>query len=422
MKGPGYGFAELGINCVEIFLRLHLLVFYTEHVGMNSALAGLALGLAIFWDAIIDPIVGYYSDRVRMRRGERYSFLPWGFLLLSFSVLGILHPPVLKNAWSQFFFLLLFSLLVNTAYTALSVPYSALVGDLSQDERERARLIGWRLAFANLGAIFGIAVPSYFIIAKEADPYAQTAWVIVGLLAIGTSISWLTARTYNKPVTQTVAHAKFSLVSHLKNKHFMPLAAAYFVANMGLTFNSSLALYYYRQRLRLSEEEIRTVLLSFLVVFTLSIPLWLFLVRFVAKRKALMGGVFILGISASLIYPLLPSQRLLWTLIFASGVIGALVGSAVLLESLLTDIVKEEEVRTGRDELGLYFGIWRMIGKISRGLALAVTGQILAWARVEDGESSFVRLSFAIGPLTGCFFIGSVLILWRLSIHRTPLN
>ncbi|WP_413612629.1 MFS transporter [Bdellovibrio sp. HCB-110] len=422
MKGVGYGFAELGINCVEIFLRLHLLVFYTDHVGLNSSLAGLALGLAIFWDAIIDPIVGHYSDRLRMRRGERYSLLPWGFLFLSLSILGLLNPPFLKGVWSQFCYLLFFSLLVNTAYTTLSVPYSAIVGDLASGEHERSRLIGWRLAFGNIGAIFGIAIPSYFLISREYKPYGVTAWMIVALLALGTFVSWFTARKFNRPPPKDSKEGGFSLTMPIKNKRFMPLLAAYFIANMGLTFNSSLALYFYRLRLKFSEEQVSLVLLVFLLVFTLSIPLWVYSVRFVSKRNALMAGVFVLGLTATFIYPFLPPKDVMWTLFFASGISGALVGSAVLLESLLTDIVKDEEVRTGKDELGLYFGVWKMIGKISRGLALAVTGQILAWARVDDPENSYFRLSLAFGPLVGCFFIGAVVILWKLSNEGSALK
>lgn len=202
----------------------------------------------------------------------------------------------------------------------------------------------------------------------------------------------------------------------------MPLLAAYLVANMGLTFNSSLALYFYRLRLKLSEEDIRTVLLLFLVVFTISIPAWIYLVKFVSKRKALMSGVLALGVTTAIVYPFLPAGNLMWTLIFASTIGGFLVGSAVLLESLLTDIVKAEEQRTGRDELGLYFGVWKMVGKISRGLALAVTGQILAWAHVSSPGASYFRLSLAFGPLVGGFFILAVVILWKLSNERSLLN
>ncbi|UXR64363.1 MFS transporter [Bdellovibrio bacteriovorus] len=422
MKGFGYGFAELGINCVEIFLRLHLLVFYTQEVGLSSSWAGLALGLSIFWDALIDPLIGYYSDRVRSRRGERYSFLPWGLVFLSVSIMGLLNPPPMASMTSKFFYLLIFSLLVNTAYTCLSVPYSALVGDLARDSEERSRLIGWRLAFGNLGAIFGIAVPGYFLIARDSKPYAQTAWMIVGLLGIGTLVSWLTALKYNRPLTEGKTAAKFSMWQPLRNKNFAPLLLAYFVANIGLTFNSSVALYFYREALEFSETEITAVLLLFLLAFTLSIPGWLYLIRYVPKRRALMWGVFLLGMVSSFIYPILPVAQVGWALLWASLVGGMLVGSAVLLESLLTDIVKAEEERTGHDELGLYFGVWKMVGKISRGLALAVTGQLLTWALTDKVETTHFRMSLAFGPLVGSLFILAVLLLWKLSIGRPAVK
>lgn len=422
MKGVGYGFAELGINCIEIFVRIHLLVFYTDHVGLDSSLAGLALGLAIFWDAILDPLVGYFSDLVRSKKGERYSFLPWGFLLLALAMVGILNPPPLNTSHGQFLYLLVFALLLNSAYTALSVPYSALVGDLAHDSHERSRMIGWRLAFGNIGGICGIAIPSYFLIRKQTNPYAPTAWVIVALLAVGTFVSWWTARKYNVPGALERTPQKFSIKGPLKNKMFLPLVLAYFIANMGLTFNSSLALYFYRSRLKFDEEQIQTVLLTFLVVFTISIPFWIYSARFIRKVHGLMIGAGFMGLTAALVYPFLPPREIFWTLLFASVIGGALVGSVVLLESLLTDIVKSEETLSGKDELGLYFGVWKMIGKISRGLALAVTGQILTWSRVDDLGTANLRLSLAFGPLVGCFFIVSVLILWKLSNVRTTLK
>lgn len=422
MKGFGYGFAELGINCVEIFLRLHLLVFYTREVGLHSSWAGLALGLAIFWDAIIDPLIGHYSDRIRSRRGERYSFLPWGLVFLCVSIMGLLNPPPMSSTLGKFSYLLFFALMVNTAYTCLSVPYSALVGDLSIDAKERSTLIGWRLAFGNLGATFGIAVPGYFLIAKEAKPYALTAWMIVFLLCLGTLVSWLTAVKYNRPRRDVVSGGLFSLKAPLHNKKFMSLLTAYFVANIGLTFNSSVALYFYRQGLGFSEKEVTAVLLVFLLSFTVAIPLWLYAVRFVHKRTALMWGVFLLGVVSSTVYPMLPPGQVGWALLWASGVGGGLVGSAVLLEAWLTDIVKEEEALSGRDELGLYFGVWKMAGKISRGLALAVTGQILTWSLADDPHVAHFRLGIAFGPLVGGFFIVAVLFLWRLSIGRAPMK
>ena len=44
-----------------------LLLFYGTVVGLEPALAGTALLIALIFDAFSDPIVGYWSDNTRSR-------------------------------------------------------------------------------------------------------------------------------------------------------------------------------------------------------------------------------------------------------------------------------------------------------------------------------------------------------------------
>ena len=56
-----------------IFNALGLL-FYQQILGLPAGLAGTALALAIFADAITDPLIGAISDRFRSRLGRRHPF------------------------------------------------------------------------------------------------------------------------------------------------------------------------------------------------------------------------------------------------------------------------------------------------------------------------------------------------------------
>lgn len=415
--GAFYGMAELGVNCVEIFFRLHLLVFYTNVVGLNPSLAGLALGLAIFWDALLDPLVGNWSDRTRQKFGHRSHWILVGIVLVGLSLWFLLNPPPLQTDIGKFIYLLLGALFFNTSYTVLSVPYSATVGDITSTEQERARLIGWRLAFSNVGGIAGIAIPAYFLIQKSPHAYRHTAIAIGILVAFAGLISWFYIRQQPRRfglITKDSSLRK-SLKIPLKDARFMPLAIAFFVGNIGLTFNTSLALYYYRLRLRLSEVELQTVLLLFLFFFTLSIPLWLWLAKKFPKRKVMITGGFLLSIATGLAYPLLPAEKIIPVFLAASFCGGSLVGTSVLLESLLTDVVKKKEEESLKELMGLYFGFWKMIGKISRGIALALTGQLLEWSGVHSssmpGDGEYLRLAWAFGPVVAIFFAASAFII-----------
>ena len=93
----GYSVAETGINAVETLLRLYLLIFYTDAVGLAPGWAGLAVALGLCWDAVTDPLMGYLSDRWYSRLGGRRPFLLLGGLLLAISVYLLFSPPFLPS-------------------------------------------------------------------------------------------------------------------------------------------------------------------------------------------------------------------------------------------------------------------------------------------------------------------------------------
>ena len=149
----GYGTAELGTTAVEVMMRLYLLVFYTDVVGLQPHLAGCAVALAIVWDAITDPVFGIVSDRTTSLSGKRQPYILAGGILLPIAVLLIYNPPQLAGQSGKFLFLLLSYILLNTAMTILSIPHVALGGELSQNRHERTELFGWRFLFGNCGAL-----------------------------------------------------------------------------------------------------------------------------------------------------------------------------------------------------------------------------------------------------------------------------
>jgi GPH family glycoside/pentoside/hexuronide:cation symporter len=67
-----YGLADLGIALITSAMQFFLLFYYTDVAGINPALAGVALMVGkLTWDAINDPLFGYWSDRTRSRFGRR---------------------------------------------------------------------------------------------------------------------------------------------------------------------------------------------------------------------------------------------------------------------------------------------------------------------------------------------------------------
>ena len=89
-------------------------------------------------------------------------------------------------------------------------------------------------------------------------------------------------------------------------------------------------------------------------------------------------------------------------------------GAIVLLDSLVADIVDYDHLKSGQKREGLYFGFWKMSIKLSRAIAIALSGILLQWAGYNGTELSREaqgeRIAFLFGPEVGTFFAAGALI------------
>ncbi|MFN7262468.1 MAG: MFS transporter, partial [Pseudobdellovibrionaceae bacterium] len=376
-----YGSLETGINAIEVFLRLHLLVFYSQSLGLSATSVGFALSLGILWDAITDPVVGNFSDRFQARFHTRWPLVLSGGAFTVLFLWLLFNPPadLQMDLW---WYLLWCCLGLNTATTFLGIPYTAMVGDLTSDSNERGQYIGWRLAFANLGAILGIGIPGYFLAQENPAAYSESSVTIVFVLLSTLAFSSLTKVPRLKVQAQK-SLSQIHFPRFWENLPFLWLVSGFFVVNIGLAFNSAAALFFYRLRVQYQEAEIQKLLLLFLVVFTLSIPLWIWLAKQWGKKRVLVAGAFLLGVSNCLIYPFLPVGEAFWGYFWAATIGGILVGSSVLMESLLTDTIEYGNRKSQSEAFGFYVGAWKFFGKASRAVAVLIAGLLLDWAQVN---------------------------------------
>ena len=349
----GYSIAETGINAVETLLRLYLLIFYTDAVGLAPGWAGLAVALGLCWDAVTDPLMGYLSDRWYSCLGGRRPFLLLGGLLLGISVYILFSPPSLETTATKFAYLLAGFLFLNTAMTILSVPHMAIAAEITVEPDERSTLFAIRFACGNIGAIFGAGLPGFFASGEGLQPIEQrlamnemSIWL--ALIVWGTA-GWAWAAIAKQPMHRAATHIELrqSLVQIWRNPAFRPLLLAYIVATFGVAINGALALYYYRYRLLLEEQAVQLILVVFMLILTLSLVGWVLLSRKLGKLRPLLLGVSLLGFFSCVTYPFFPPGNF-WVPLLVGGVLlGSCVGSVVLLDSLLTDVIDYDQVRTG---------------------------------------------------------------------------
>ena len=112
-----YGIGELGQAVVTIGLFSLLLFYYQQIVGLSGTLTGLALGIALFLDAVTDPVVGSLSDRIQGRYGRRHPVMLGAAVPIAIAFFLLFNPPDGLTAFGSFVWLTVFAVLVRTALT-----------------------------------------------------------------------------------------------------------------------------------------------------------------------------------------------------------------------------------------------------------------------------------------------------------------
>jgi Na+/melibiose symporter-like transporter len=156
----GYGLGDTASNLYfQMFINF-LLFFYTDVFGIPAAVAGFLFMISRFWDAVNDPLMGIIADRTNTKWGKFRPYLLW--MMLPLAVIGVLTftTPDLSLR-GKIIYAYVTYILMMMSYTAINIPYSALLGVLSPHSRQRTSASTYRfvLAFAGAFIVQGATLP-----------------------------------------------------------------------------------------------------------------------------------------------------------------------------------------------------------------------------------------------------------------------
>ena len=175
----GYGLGDTASNLYfQMFINF-LLFFYTDVFGIPAAVAGVLFMVSRFWDAVNDPLMGIIADRTQTRWGKFRPYLLW--MMLPLAIIGVLTftTPEL-DLQGKIIYAYVTYILMMMAYTAINIPYSALLGVLSPHSRERTSASTYRfvLAFAGAFIIQGATLPLVNYLGREDRGVSLSAGVL----------------------------------------------------------------------------------------------------------------------------------------------------------------------------------------------------------------------------------------------------
>ena len=128
-----YGFGSISFGIKNNGFSYFVLFVYSSVLGLPAWMAGLALNLVLVADAITDPLVGYYSDRLRSRWGRRHPFMYAAALPVAITYFFLWTPPENLTDWQLFYYLLGCAIIIRVFITFYEIPSVSLGPELSDN-------------------------------------------------------------------------------------------------------------------------------------------------------------------------------------------------------------------------------------------------------------------------------------------------
>lgn len=429
MEKIGYGLGDAASNIFFQTVNMFLLFYYTDVFGISPAVAGTLFILARFWDALIDPFLGALADRTRTRWGSYRPYLLW--LALPFGLIGyatFANPDLSDNAKVAYAYVTYF--LLMTAYAAINVPYSALMGVMTPSSKERTSLSMYRFVGAFGGQLLialGV-IPLVRILGDgdKAHGFKVTMAIFSVLAVVLFVMTFLMTKERIKPHHEKPDFRK-DLGSLMQNKPWIIMVVAGLLTLSGAAIRWAVTPHFFKYYGGYDDKP----LLGFLdhtslfltvgsIAFLAAMPLTPWLVRRFGKKNSLMWLTLANGVML-LAFFFVPREDY-WMMVAVNAVASFLAGpTPALVWAIYTDVADYGEWRFGRRTTGLAFATAIFSQKVGISIGGGVAGWLLGVygfkADIVQSEETLggLRLLFSIFP--GIFAVanGIVLIWYSLS-------
>ena len=433
-----YGFGSVASGIREGGFNYALLLFYSQVIGVDARLVGLAITLGLVTDALLDTAIGYWSDNLRSRWGRRHPLMYASALPYAIGYFMIWVPPAGWSNEALFLYVLVLGIGVRFIASLFEIPHTALAAEMSDDYDERSTLIslqyyfGWTFGTLMTVLAFGFIFPAFVTETIRNGQFNRDAYVVYGVIASGliflsvligslgthSQIKRLKAAPPQRHLTPRVIVAEIR--ETLANRAFAALfvAAAFGAVATGV----ATALTFYIQSFFWGFTSQQQALISLSVMLSAIIGgiMAPWASRTIGKRR----GAFVIGMVAFLGAPLPILLRLTGVLPPGNGNlvfgfvtlvtivdVGLIIAFQILVGSMMADLAEPAELRTGRRSEGLFAASTRLLAKLVQGIGVSAAAFVLTAAGIKAGAAPGDVPAETIWRL-GAYYIPVVLSLW----------
>jgi len=377
-----------GMADYMLFVSFQALIMpiFTTGFGLSPVLVGWALMLPRLFDALIDPMLGHFSDNLHTRWGRRRPFLFGTSILGAFIVMVMWWPSQAWAPWLQFMHLLIASIVLYFCYGLFSMTHVALGYELSDDYHIRTKVVAVRALYFSVAALAGGWLYRLALCPVFGNEITGIRWISVGMAAV-ILVAGLTPVFTSRERFQNVNRKHVNLLNAmrttLKIRPFVIVLLLRVFQTLGVSLYGAMSFHIGVYSVCQGDKSMFTSLtgiagiVGFFYSFAM-VPLSAWLSRRLGKRQGIIWGYGAVFLGAIVLpffaRPGLPYLLLAHMSIFAFFNIVV----TMFMASVMPDICDIDELESGSRREGLFSAVMSFVSKIENSICMLLGGYLLA--------------------------------------------
>ena len=396
--------------------------YYATEIGLSTQAIGVAMVICRLFDAGIDPVIGYLSDRSAHLPGGRRPWLVAGAIISSLAV-AFLYTPSKGDGTAYY---LGWTLCLYFGWTLAIIPYDAWGADISNEYMQRTRIFTFRASAYYLGSLLFLCSPFLGVSAEHAfnaEVLRFNAHLVAVLFLVTVPLAfWLGPRGRAAPARAAIGF--WSILANVRrNRPMLVFLLSYSISGISLGAFLALSYIFVVNYLKLPDA-FPVILLCYAIANLVAVPGWLWIIRRIGKHRAWALGVFFDALIYPFLAPLHPGGASFMPallLITVSGFADAV--SKVASDAIVGDIVDYDELKTGTNRAANYYALKSLVTKanvaLGGGLAFLSIG-LFGYdpaAATHDSRGAF-GLLLTLLFIPSVLYVVSGLLMWKFPIDR----
>lgn len=362
--------------------------FLALAVGLPPQLAGLVMLVARIVDAVIDPPIGYLSDKLRIRFGTRRSTLLFSAPLIVLSLFLMFFPYNNPSVAARFWLALLSYVLFCVVQSSVMIPYYSLSSELTEDYTERARLTSLRMGFSIFASIVCVALPGVIVSQFDGnDGYMAMSLIFGTVFMVCVCVTGFFAKEGIPPPEKAERFVLKDFIRPFRVKPFRQYLLIFLFCQVTMAVMSALFFFYvdfyFCAEATAGSADNIVGSVGAAIMFGMQIvalPLYLAMIKRTGKITAYIAGSAI-WIAGALCLFILPANSSPVTLYILAAVIGfGISGPGLVPHALLPDVIDVGQLQFGTRSAGTFSGLANMVIQISQAIGVSAAMMIIGAA------------------------------------------